>query len=120
MASNFLAMASNLPLPFYASHFLNLGWRVATAITRISISVSGFMPAQGEPEERGFVERIPCPDTEQLAASVGGLRHSYLPRLDGLLKLSRQLSSKPERAHSRLKLPAIVAWHKVTRAAKLF
>ena len=25
------------------------------------------------PVERGFVERIPCPDTEQLAASVGGL-----------------------------------------------
>ena len=25
------------------------------------------------PVERGFVERIPCPDTEKLAASVGGL-----------------------------------------------
>ena len=37
------------------------------------------------PVERGFVERIPCLDTEQLAASRGGLCQSYLPRLDGLL-----------------------------------
>ena len=37
------------------------------------------------PIERGFVERIPCPDTEQLTASVGGLGQSYLPRFDELL-----------------------------------
>ena len=29
------------------------------------------------PVERGFVERIHCPDTEQLAASVGGLGRTY-------------------------------------------
>ena len=29
--------------------------------------------ASRRPVERGFVERIHCPDTEQLAASVGGL-----------------------------------------------
>ena len=42
------------------------------------------MPAQGVPEEiffcglveRGFVRRFPCPETEQLAAGVGGLRQS--------------------------------------------
>ena len=37
------------------------------------------------PVEQGFVERIPCPDTEQLAASVGGLCQSHLSRLDGFL-----------------------------------
>ena len=37
------------------------------------------------PVERGFVQRIPCPDTKQLAASVVGLCESYLPRLDGFL-----------------------------------
>ena len=42
------------------------------------------MPAPGDPEEwplwtreRALVERIPCPDTEQLAASVGGLGREY-------------------------------------------
>ena len=29
------------------------------------------------PVERGFVERIHCPDTEQLAASVGGRGRTY-------------------------------------------
>ena len=29
------------------------------------------------PVERGYVERIHCPDTEQLAASVGGLGRTY-------------------------------------------
>ena len=50
------------------------------------------MPAQGAPKsgpcgpvEGGFFERTPCPDTKQLAASVGGLGQSHLPRFDGLL-----------------------------------
>ena len=29
------------------------------------------------PVERVYVQRIPCPDTEQLAASVGGLGRTY-------------------------------------------
>ena len=29
------------------------------------------------PVERVYVERIHCPDTEQLAASVGGLGRTY-------------------------------------------
>ena len=29
------------------------------------------------PVERVYVQRIPCPDTEQLAASVGGLGRMY-------------------------------------------
>ena len=37
------------------------------------------------PVERGFVERIPCLDTEQLAASVGGLGQSHLPEFAELL-----------------------------------
>ena len=59
--------------------------------------MSGFMPAQGAPKidpcgpvERGFAERIPCPDTKQLAASVGGLGQSHLPRFDGLLIIEFQ------------------------------
>ena len=42
-----------------------------------------------------FFDRIPCPDTEQLAASVGGSCQSYLPRPVELLSTGRQLSSKP-------------------------
>ena len=45
------------------------------------------------PVEWGFVDRIPCPDTEQLAASVGGLGQSYLPRFDELL------NSRPALCH---------------------
>ena len=37
------------------------------------------------PVERGFVERIPCPDTKQLAASKVGLGQSHLPRFVELL-----------------------------------
>ena len=48
------------------------------------MSVFGHVPtgmspqsASRGPVERGFVERIHCPDTEQLAASVGGLGRTY-------------------------------------------
>ena len=54
-----------------------LGRRAATAFKSV-------------PVERGFVEPIPCPDTKQLAASVGGLGQSHLPRFDGLLIIEFQ------------------------------
>ena len=56
-------------------------WRAALTPVRISISVSLLVRAQGDPVERVFVERIPCPDTKQSAADTVGLGQSYLPRL---------------------------------------
>ena len=54
---------------------------VAFKSVRISISVSLLVRAQGDPEEWPLwtrrtgviVDRIPCPDTKLLVASVGGL-----------------------------------------------
>ena len=60
-----------------------MGWRVATAFSPVGkiISVSGLVAPRVSPQsapcgpvERVFVERIPCPDAKQLAASVGGPR----------------------------------------------
>ena len=50
------------------------------------------------PVERGFVQRVHCPETEQSAADGVGLRQTYLPRLAEVLKAlntSRQSSDTP-------------------------
>ena len=65
-------------LSWYLSFFTQAGvWQPATKSICISISVSFLVRALGEPAEcpcgpveRGYVERIPCPDTKQLAGSV--------------------------------------------------
>ena len=65
---------------FFRFGFPRLASGTAITSVRISMSVFGYVPTRDEPAEclpwtveRVYVERIHCPDTEQLAASVGGL-----------------------------------------------
>ena len=93
-------MASNLkrwPLTYYLSPGIlgfYLGRRVANRI-HISTHFYKFVSPRespGCPEEwplwtrrTGVSRTFPCPDTKQLAASVGDLGQSHLPRLGELL-----------------------------------
>ena len=74
-----------------------LGWRLASR-NRVSTQylecvwlhaspgcTQGVPPVA--PSNWGFVQRLHCPETKQLAASVGGLCQTYLPS-DELLNLS--------------------------------
>ena len=69
-------------------------WHVAFNSVCISISASGFMPAQGKPEEcpvdpsTGDFSNV---SPARIPSSPGpiGLRLSYLLRFAGILKLSR-------------------------------
>ena len=67
---------------------------MAFSSVRISISVFGFLPAQGEPEEcplmdpsNGFFPMFPGLGNGGFGQQEAYAR-SYLPRLDGLLKTS--------------------------------